>query len=336
MRVTVIGAGVAGLACATELAESGAKVEVIERGAHLGATTCSWLAGAMLAPWCEAESAPAVLTVHGQVALDWWSKRYPGTQRHGTLVVAPPRDTGELQHFARRAEAFEWIDGDHIEALEPDLAGRFSKALYFAGEGHLDPRLALAALADRLRQLGGEIRFGVNAEDYKSNADWIIDCRGFAAAEDLKDLRGVRGEMLLIRTSDVTLSRPVRMLHPRFPLYIVPRADGVFMVGATMIESAERGPPTARSMLELLNAAVTLHPAFGEAEILEIGADVRPAFPDNLPAIRRSGHTIYLNGMYRHGFLLAPWLAQRVAGIVLKPSSTRENCDDDHLERREA
>src|SRR5262249_43125775 len=153
---------------------------------------------------------------------------------------------------------YEWIASERIEELEPDLAGRFSKALFFAGEGHLDPRQALTTLADRLRQHGAKIRFGIDAADHKSDAHWTIDCRGFAAAEDLKDLRGVRGEMLLIRTRDVALSRSVRMLHPRIPLYIVPRADGVFMVGATMIESAERGRPTARSMMELLNAAFTL------------------------------------------------------------------------------
>jgi glycine oxidase len=59
-----------------------------------------------------------------------------------------------------------------------------------------------------------------------------------------------------------------------------------------------------------------VHPAFGEAEIVEFGADVRPALPDNLPAIRDCGRTIYFNGLYRHGFLLAPAFAARVADAV--------------------
>jgi glycine oxidase len=127
--------------------------------------------------------------------------------------------------------------------------------------------------------------------------------------------------MLLLRLRDVSLSRPVRVLHPRLPLYVVPRGNGIFMVGATMIESDEPTRITARSMLELLSAAYALHPAFGEAEIIEIGTGVRPAFPDNLPRINWRGGALYVNGLYRHGFLLAPALACRVAQIVLDGQS---------------
>jgi glycine oxidase len=122
--------------------------------------------------------------------------------------------------------------------------------------------------------------------------------------------------MLLVRTAEVTLSRPVRLLHPRIPLYIVPRADGLFMIGATMIESAERGAMSVRSAIELLSAAFALHPAFGEAEIVEMSADVRPAFPDNEPRLVERDGRIFLNGAYRHGYLLAPDLAQRASELV--------------------
>ena len=70
---------------------------------------------------------------------------------------------------------------------------------------------------------------------------------------------------------------------------------------------------TIRSALELLGLAYALHPGFGEAEIVELGAGVRPSFPDNVPAIVARGRTIYVNGMYRHGFLTAPVLAEAVA-----------------------
>ena len=122
--------------------------------------------------------------------------------------------------------------------------------------------------------------------------------------------------MLLVRTREVTLSRPVRLLHPRIPLYVVPRGDGVFMIGATMIESAERGGVTARSAIELLSAAFALHPAFGEAEVLEMSADVRPAYPDNEPRLIERDGRLWLNGAYRHGFLLAPDLAMQAAERV--------------------
>ena len=132
----------------------------------------------------------------------------------------------------------------------------------------------------------------------------------------LPDLRGVRGEMVVVRSPDVSLQRPVRMLHPRMPLYIVPRGNGLFMIGATMIESERRGPVSVRSAVELLNAAYALHPAFGEAEIVELGADLRPAFPDNLPRIAIDGERIGVNGLYRHGFLIAPALAELTLGYV--------------------
>jgi glycine oxidase len=163
-----------------------------------------------------------------------------------------------------------------------------------------------------------------------------VDCRGLAARDALADLRGVRGEMLVIRSRDISLSRPVRMLHPRIPLYIVPRGQGVFMIGATMIESDARGGPTVRSAVELLNAAYALHPAFAEAEILEINADVRPAFPDNLPAVRHEGHVLYANGLFRHGFLLAPALAREVAERTVELLPPVETIDEDIRQRRPA
>jgi glycine oxidase len=220
------------------------------------------------------------------------------------------------------------------------LSGRFNKALYFKDEGHLDPRAALAALVQRLEQLRVPIRFGVTVAvapacwGASSSARQVIDCTGLAARNVLTDLRGVKGEMLMLRLRDISLSRPVRVLHPRMPLYIVPRGDGLFMVGATMIESDQPTRISARSMLELLSAAYALHPAFGEAEIVEIGTGVRPAFPDNLPRIRWYEDTLYVNGLFRHGFLLAPALARRVAGILLEERYFPEVQDEDPGERR--
>jgi glycine oxidase len=332
MRVTVVGAGVVGLSAALELSERGAEVEIVERAAHLGETACSWCAGGMLAPWCEGESAPAEVVERGALALDWWAQRVTGVVRNGTLVVAAPRDAGEIERFAARTQHHERVDEARIGALEPDLAGRFRKGLFFAGEGHLDPRAALGALADRLAERDVRIRFGVAAT--ASSLDGVVlDCRGFAARDELKELRGVRGEMAILRTEEIRLARPIRFLHPRIPLYIAPRADGLFMIGATMIESAERGAVTARSAIELLGAAYALHPAFGEAEIVEMRADVRPAFPDNLPRLIQRGATTYLNGFYRHGFLLSPAFAQQAAATIL---SNVENVHENHRQRRRA
>jgi len=254
--------------------------------------------------------------------------------RKGSLVVAQPRDLPDLTRFAERTERFEWLDADGIAALEPDLSGRFRRALFFPGEAHLDPRRALAALAKHLHDRGVAIRFGVELAPQDARADVVVDCRGLAARDALSDLRGVRGEMVVVRSPDVALQRPVRMLHPRLPLYIVPRGNGLFMIGATMIESERRGPVSVRSAVELLNAAYALHPAFGEAEIVELGADLRPAFPDNLPDVRRSGPVLHANGLFRHGFLLAPALAQRTAEAVLSMLQPETNHADLPQRRR--
>jgi glycine oxidase len=332
MRVTVIGAGVAGLTSALALAERGCEVEVLERGLSLGAASCSRYAGGMLAPWCERESAEELVVELGREALDYWPARHEDTVRRGSLVLAQRRDEPEVERFARRTRGFERLDAGRVAALEPDLAGRFTKGLFFPDEAHLDPRAALASLALRLERLGGWIRFGVEARS-GAIAGHVIDCRGLAARDVLPDLRGVKGEMLVVRCPDVSLSRPVRLLHPRFPLYIVPRAEQVFMVGATMLESDERMRVTARSLVELLNAAYALHPAFAEAEIVEIGSDARPAFPDNLPRIRRHEGAVLVNGLYRHGFLLAPALARRAAAMVLGGAVFPEVMDEDHRQQ---
>lgn len=316
MRVTVIGAGVVGLVAATVLAARGADITIVDQGPGPGPTACSWFAGGMLAPWCEAESAEPRVVALGREALSFWPRHEPGTLTRGTLVVAPPRDSADLDRFARRTSEHRWVDAADIAGLEPDLGGRFRKGLYFPAEAHLDPRRAIAGLAARLRRDGIEVAYGTALQPEDADGDQVLDCRGFAAAPDLPDLRGVKGEMLMLRTTEVSLSRPVRLLHPRFPLYIVPRQDGLFMVGATAVESADRTRVTARSVMELLGAAYTLHPAFGDAEVVELGTDVRPAFPDNMPALRRSGRVLRLNGFYRHGFLLSPAMARQAAQAI--------------------
>jgi len=137
-----------------------------------------------------------------------------------------------------------------------------------------------------------------------------------------------------LKTTKTARTRTVRLLHPRIPIYLVPRGDGFYMVGATTIESDSRSPVSARSLMELLGAAYALHPAFGEAEVVEIGVEARPAFPDNLPRVWREGNTITVNGLYRHGFLLAPAMAQQAAALAFGEAATPEESDADRLERQ--
>ncbi len=335
MRIHVLGAGITGLTVAFEFAVAGCDVELTEKREGPG-LSCSYFAGGMLAPWCESESTERLILDLGCESLKFWTEIFPVAVRRGTLVVAPARDKPELALFGRRASGGERIDAAQITALEPDLAGRFEEALFFPGEAHLDPRAAMSALAAQLKRKAHiSLRFGEDGRQY-GWADWTIDCRGLAAQDALPDLRGVRGEMLILATGEIALKRPVRLLHPRYPVYIVPRGQGQFMVGSTMIENEDAGRITARSLLELLGAAYSLHPAFAEAEVLETGAGVRPSFPDNLPRIRRAGRTLYVNGLYRHGFLLAPALARRTVEAVLQGAYFPEVMDAHPCERQTA
>ncbi|MEM5520139.1 FAD-dependent oxidoreductase [Sulfitobacter sp. AS59] len=315
-KITIIGAGVAGLCVARALLDRGADVRIVDRNAALGPQACSWWAGGMLAPYCEGESAEEPVVRLGQEAADWWAANIGAVHRSGTLVVSPARDRADLNRFARRTQAFREVDADEISLLEPDLAGRFTKGLFFENEAHLAPREALAQLRAGLVADGAAFEVGDANPDDLAQRGLTIDCRGFQARDRVTDLRGVKGEMLILSCPEVTLNRPIRMLHPRVPLYIVPRGDGVFMVGATMIEGGNGQRVTTRSLLEMLSAAYALNPAFGEAEVVEIGVDSRPAFPDNLPRISRRGNLICANGLYRHGFLLAPAMARMVTELI--------------------
>ena len=138
--------------------------------------------------------------------------------------------------------------------------GRFSAGLFYPTEANLEPRRLLPALIEYCRNLGVVFHF---ATDYKPQSidNIVIDTRGLLARDILPTLRGVKGEMIIIRCPDVTLQRPVRLLHPKHPIYIVPRADNIFMIGATTIESDKTSNyVTLRSAGELLTQAYHFAP----------------------------------------------------------------------------
>ena len=314
LRITVLGAGITGLWQAHELAYRGHAVHIIERTATPFSKAASQFGGAMLAPYCEREGADAIVQEFGLRGLDIWKRTCPAVVCSGTLVVAQPRDRSELLRFSARTEGHRRIDAAQLAALEPDFAERFTEGLLYSGEAHIEPAKAAAFLLDRIRRLRAKISFG--GASAKRESDLTIDCSGIAAMNDLDTLRGVRGERVVVQTREINLRRTVRLLHPRFPLYVVPWGAGTYVLGATVIETEDPGPVTLRSALELLGLAYALHPAFGEARIVGLDAGVRPAFPDNVPRIDVRGRRIFVNGLYRHGFLLAPVLAEMVADYL--------------------
>jgi glycine oxidase len=312
--VSIIGAGIAGAWQALLFAQAGRAVTLHERSdATMRQATSHW-AGGMLAPWCEAEASEPLISRLGIRSLDLWRRHFPQTPFNGSLVVAHPRDRADFERFARLTSGHKRLDAKAVTELEPSLEGRFREGLFYPDEGHVEPRRVLPELHARIAAAGGTIEF--NSEASPEEIDGIaIDCRGLAARDNLPELRGVKGEMIVVETSEVDLTRPVRLIHPRWPLYVIPRGRGRFMLGATSIEAEDTGV-SVRSALELLGAAYAVHPAFAEARIVEFGSGLRPAFPDNLPRIAVHDRKIAVNGLYRHGFLLAPALAELTLGYV--------------------
>lgn len=320
--VAVVGAGICGTWAALMLAEAGLPVTLHERGGPDLADATSHWAGGMIAPGCESDGAEPIVVRLGRRSLDLWREHLPDVPMAGSLVVSHPRDRGDLDRFARQTTGHRRVDENALAELEPALAGRFRSGLFFAEEGHVEPRAVLPALRERFEQRGGTIRFGSSVEP-SAVGGLVVDCRGLEARDVFPDLRGVKGETVQIETAEIALSRPVRLMHPRWPIYVIPRPGNRFLIGATSIESEDASGVTLRSALELMTAAYTLHPAFGEARIVELGTALRPAFPDHAPRIEVRGNRIAVNGLYRHGFLLAPALAEIVSGYVT--SGARDN-----------
>ena len=205
-EVTVIGAGVAGLAVTRALLDRGAQVRLVDRNGPPGAHGCSWWAGGMLAPFCEGESAEEPVVRLGQRAADWWDKHTGLVQRHGSLVVSAARDHGDLKRFARRTDHFREVSGPEITALEPDLGTRFSRGLFFDTEAHLSPRAALAALFESVTKDGTQFEVAEVAPDAQDGL--VVDCRGYAARDATPELRGA---LALDHRIDFEFHQPFRV-----------------------------------------------------------------------------------------------------------------------------
>ena len=327
----ILGAGLMGRLLAVELARQGHRVEIFDAGSPAAEQSAATVAAAMLAPLAEsAITEPGVVRM-GQHALTRWPQLLAPLaepvffQQNGTLIVWHRQDAAEAQRLTRQLEAnqrtvpelpaLHKLDGGALAQAEPTLAHRFAQGLYLPGEGQLDNRQLLAALAVEMQRLAVRTHWHTpqSPDAFTPGApgqpDWVLDCRGLGAKPQWQALRGVRGEVVRIAAPDVTLQRPTRLVHPRYPIYIAPKQDHLFVIGATEIESDDRSPASVRSTLELLSAAYAVHPGFAEGRILEIATQCRPTLPDNLPAIRQTRPGVLeINGLYRHGFMIAPAL----------------------------
>ncbi|WP_017444636.1 glycine oxidase ThiO [Gayadomonas joobiniege] len=332
-KIALIGGGLIGRLLAWQLKNENPnyQVELYEKQAKDGQQSAAYVAAAMLAPLAESIVAGPLVNQLGKQSVALWQAllaQLPEPvfiQQAGTLVIAHQQDAGDLKSFRQRlgtgAELRE-LTRAGIAELEPQLAGRFNQGLWLPSEGQLDNRQLLRVLTQALDDVGVgcfyqyEVCIKDNSVWHGAKAcgeyDWIIDCRGLGAKSNLKGLRGVRGEVARVRSQEVQLHRPIRLMHPRYPIYIAPKPDHEFVIGATEIESENQRPVTVRSTLELLSAAYSVQPAFAEAELISLQTGLRPTLSDNEPSIDVTNRLITVNGLYRHGYLIGPAMIQQV------------------------
>ena len=335
-RVVVLGGGIVGLACADALVSAGHDVTVLDPAPGRGA---SYAAAGMLAPGGEAWFGEEALLRLGIAGARLWPDYAADLERRsghdvdrrttGTLLVGVDRDdVAEVRRNAGllAAEGVEVHDltGREARREEPRLAHVAGGAL-LPHDHQVNPRRVVAALlhllGDRVQpQHGTPTPQGVLREDgTRLDADVVVLARGAAAA---RDVRPVRGEVVRARTPDP----PVRVLRARVhgeQVYVVPRAGGEVVVGATEEEHpADREPlPRLGGVARLLEAARTVLPGLDTAELLEVVARDRPGSRDNGPVlgpVASGGPARHLRaeGHYRSGVLLAPVTAAAVRAHV--------------------
>ena len=341
----VLGAGLMGRLLANALAQLGHQVTVHEAQGPDAEGAAARVAAAMLAPLAESAITELPVVRMGQHGLTRWPELIAPLptpvffQQNGTLVLWHRQDAAEAKRFASILERtqtqlpsltpLETLDARQLNQIEPAVQDRFNQALYLPGEAQLDNRQLLAALLQSLTQQQVQLHWHSprSPEDFQpgqaGQPDWVFDCRGLGARTQWTQLRGVRGEVIRLHAPEVTLQRPTRLIHPRYPIYIAPKEDHVFVIGATEIETEDLSPASVRSTLELLSAAYTVHSGFAEARILEVSTQARPTLTDNLPAVRCLGErSLQINGLYRHGFLISPAMLDVVMEWVEHQTTT--------------
>lgn len=347
--VCIVGGGVIGLALAYELAERGREVTVLEAGA-LGERSAAGVAAGMIAPYAEADVAPGPLT---RLALES-HRRYPefiarleartgmdtGFDRTGTLVVAAHRDHRapllQLEAFQKeRGLAARRVSAEEVRQLEPLLGPAVGGGLLLEADWQIDPRRLLRALLHGLTGLGGtfvdhaevtgfretdgghEVTYRKDGEACRLVAGQLVLAAGAwtggLAGEAVRlPMRPVRGEILRLRGE-----RLFRHVVRSPAVYLVPRADGELVVGATAEERGFDARVRAGAVHELLREAVRVSPAIEELELAECSVGFRPALRDHLPAIGAVGERLFVaTGHYRNGVELAPVTAELLAGLL--------------------
>lgn len=337
MRVAVIGAGIVGLACAEELVRAGHDVRVFDPDPGGGATRA---AAGMLAPAGEAWHGETDLLRLGVASARLWPEFAARLQAasgvdvdlrtRGTLLVGQDHD--DLQQVRRTLEVlategipFRELDRREARAFEPTLS-RVAGVVLLPEDHNVNPRLAAAALlhlvAGRLvRARAAVTPTGVATDDGRTfPCDAVVVATGAEARGLVRAVRPVTGETIRLRAADP----PTRVLRARVhgeKVYVVPRAGGEVVVGASEEEHDAEPHASLGSVVRLLHAARTLVPGLETADVLEITARNRPGTPDNGPLLGSADgpgplRVVLAVGHYRGGVLLAPLTARVVRAHV--------------------
>lgn len=314
-------------------------------------TAAGFTAAGMLSPLAELDNAEPAVAALGWRSLILWQQIAAAlgqpelVQVDGTLLVAHRPDLGSARRVLDRMQTAtatpEWqlaspkesvqsLDMAALQALEPSIQGP-AHAWLLPGEGFINPVATMSAMharADGVDWHWGQSVLTVEAKEaggflgLKNGKllafDLVIDVRGAGAKAETASgaggagaVRGVRGEVIWLDCPGHGIKRPIRLLHPRHRVYIVPRTERDVLVGASEIESEDRSPVSLRSATELMAAAHSVVPALAESRILKLDVNLRPALPDNNPLIEWAGRRLVINGLFRHGWLLAPALVEQ-------------------------
>jgi glycine oxidase len=335
LDVGIAGAGLLGRLLAWRLARAGHRVTVFDPAAGPaprfdGQGAAAFSAAGMLSPLAELDNSSAVVAALGWRSIALWRELVarcvppPAFSQRGSLLLAHRSDLGAAKRVLARIDGADGavtrraqpLTPPQLTELEPSLHGA-AHAWLLPDEAQIDPIATMQALHDKTpgatwcwgravdRVLPGALVIG----DELQRFDLAIDVRGTGAHTELP-VRGVRGETAWLHAPNHGLTRPVRLLHPRHRVYLVPRPDDIVFVGASEIESDDRSPVSLRSAVELLSAAHSVMPALAEARVLRLDRNLRPALPDNEPRIEREPGLLRINGLFRHGWLIAPALVE--------------------------
>jgi glycine oxidase len=327
-RIGIAGGGLLGRLLAWRLSRLGHRVTVFDPAPDAQARgAAGWVAAGMLSPLAELECSDARVATLGLRSLALWERivgqlpRPVDFRRDGSLLLAHGADLGAAQRLLAQIEsrapvglAPERLSPAQLRTLEPGVHG-VAHAWLLGGEGQIHTVQAMAALAQAAADAGACWRGSHTVRELASGRidgerfDHVFDVRGLGARPDLP-VRGVRGEILWLQAPGVGLRRPLRLLHPRSRVYLVPRPDDIVVVGASEIESEDRSPISVRTLLGLLSAAHSVVPELAEARLVHSETHLRPALPDNLPLTEAQPGLTRINGLFRHGWMIAPALVE--------------------------